>query len=327
MTKIISRVVILSVVGAFLHGCTSLPKSHCDSQVPETTPTANFDINWTYGIAFDRKTKLTWKICAEGQSFDGGYCTGSATEYTWDGAMQTFGDSGTGWRLPTATELNGIVEKRCEAPTINDAVFPSTSPTPFWSSTLNEADAGKARYVDFHYGDSYSASILSRHKVRLVRGEDAKVVEERQELLLELMTQSTTEELVEKEKDAEQRAIVSCRNKAHCDKLFSLTLSYIASETGKKMELVTDRLIRSPEPIEIGDIGMSATMTSSSANAASIRLTVTCKPFGSDTIIDNLKSETEAWEKLKAKMQKSKVACLSKKLSVYTDFRSFVADD
>jgi len=317
----------LSIFGVFLHGCTSIPKSHCDPQVPETTPTANFDINWAYGIAFDRKTKLTWKLCSEGQTFDGRYCTGGGAEYTWDHAMQTFGDSGTGWRLPTITELNGIVETQCEAPTINDAVFPSTPPAPFWSSTLNEADAGKAKYVDFHYGDSHSASILSKHRVRLVRGEDAKVVEERQELLLELMAQSTTDELIEKEKDAERRAIVTCRNKGHCDRLFSLTLSYIASETGKKMKLVTDRLIRSPEPIEVGDIGMSATMTPGSGNAANIRLTVACKPFGSDTIIDNLKSETEAWEKLKAKMKKSKVACLSKKLSVYTDFRAFVAED
>ncbi|MGC2166277.1 MAG: hypothetical protein WA632_09715, partial [Gallionella sp.] len=193
--------------------------------------------------------------------------------------------------------------------------------------TLNETNAGKAKYVDFLEGDTNAESILSKHMVRLVRGEDAKVVEERQELLLELMTQSTTDELIDQEKAAEQKAIVNCRNRAHCNRLFSLTLSYIASETGKKIEVVSDTIIQSPEPTDIGDIGMVAKLTPGSGNTANIRLSVTCKPFGSDTIVNNLKSETEAWEKLKRKMKKSKAACLAKKLSVYTDFRSFVDEN
>ncbi len=327
MIKFNSRVVIFPLFGALLCGCTSIAKNRCDGTSPETGSTTKFDINWTYGIAFDRTTKLTWKLCAEGQTHQDGYCTGNASGYTWDYAMQTFGDSGTGWRLPTVGELSGIVDTQCKSPAINTAVFPSTPSVPFWSATLSEANAGKAKYVDFFSGDSNSESILTKHMVRLVRGEDAKVVEERRELLLELMTQSTTDELLDQEKVAEQKAIVYCRNKSHCDRLFSLTLSYIASETGKKIERVTNTLIQSPEPTNIGDIGMIAQLTPGSGNAGHIRLSVTCKPVGMDTIINNLKSETEGWEKLKIKMKKSKTACLSKKLSVYTDFRSFVDEN
>jgi hypothetical protein len=295
--------------------------------LPETTPTANFDINWTYGIAFDRKTKLTWKLCAEGQVYKDGYCSGNGTQFAWDDAMRIFGDSGTGWRLPNIAELKGIVESRCESPTINESIFHNAPPAPFWSSTLNETDVGRAKYVDFFTGDSRSAGILTKHMVRLVRGEDAKVVEERQELLQELLTQTTTDALIAQVKIAAQRANVTCRNKAHCDKLFSLTLSYIVSETGKPIERTSKSLIKSADPVNVGDIGMTATLTPGPGNTGNISLSVSCKTFGSDVIIDNLKSEIEPWEKLKIKMKKSKAACLSKKLSVYTDFRSFVDEN
>jgi hypothetical protein len=325
--KYVPRAVELSLAVAMLCGCASMPKNGCDQTLPETTPTANFDINWTYGIAFDRKTKLTWKLCAEGQSYRDGYCSGNGTEIAWDDAMRTFGDSGTGWRLPNIGELKGIVESRCESPAINTSVFHNAPPAPFWSSTLNETDAGRARYVDFFSGDSRSAGILNKHMVRLVRGEDAKVIEERQELLQELLAQTTTDALIEQEKMAAQRANVTCRNKAHCDKLFSLTLSYIVSETGKPIERASKSLIKSADPSDVGDIGMTATLSPGEGNTGNISLSVSCKAFGSDVIIDNLKSEIEPWEKLKMKMKKSKAACLSKKLSVYTDFRSFVDEN
>jgi hypothetical protein len=304
-----------------------MPQDRCDGDIPETMPTENFDINWTYGIAFDKRTKLTWKLCAEGQTYDDGICTDNAVGYSWDEAVEKFGDRGTGWRLPTILELKQIVEKRCQAPSVNADVFPSMPPTPFWTSTLDESDPGRAMYVNFFYGNSNSASIASKHMVKLVRGEDMKVREERQELLRELMTQTTTDEIVDLEKEAELKATVVCTSKARCEKLYSLTSSYIAAETGKQTERVSETLIRSPDPAEIGDVGMVATMIPGNGNTATIRLSVSCKTFGTDTIIDNLKSETEAWEKLRTKMKKSKVACLSKKLAIYNDFRTFVTND
>ena len=141
---------------------------------------------------------------------------------------------------------------------------------------------------------------------------------------MELIEQNRIEELLKQEKDAEQDASVSCSNKARCDRLFSLTHTYISSGSSKKIKNATDNIIETYEPAEVGDIGMSAIKIPGTGDSAVVRLSVSCLVFGSDIIIENLKSESEASESLKSKMKKSKIACLSKKISIYRDFRAFV---
>jgi hypothetical protein len=316
----------ISIASIALAGCVSQPAYQCDPGVQETTPTSRFEENRTYGIAFDRKTKLTWKLCAEGQSYSNGHCTGNATGFTWDEAMKAFEYKGDSWRLPNADELKSLVEGQCQKPAINLIVFPNTPSSSFWSSSLDDTDQSKAWSVSFLQGSSNSGDKSARHNVRLVRGEDAKIVEERQEQVLELMEQSRIEELLKQEKAAESNATVSCSNKARCDRIFSLTQTYITSEASKKIKVATDTNIETYDPVEVGDVGMRAVRIPGKGNAEVVRLSVSCMTFGSDIIIENLKSETEAAEGLKSKMKKSKIACLSKKISIYRDFRSFVDD-
>jgi Protein of unknown function (DUF1566) len=323
-----STLTTISIVSIFvtLAGCVSPQVYQCDSSVQEATPVGRFEVNQTYGIAFDRKTKLTWKLCAEGQSHSNGHCTGNAAGYTWEEAMQAFEHKGDSWRLPNVDELKSIVEEQCQKPAINLLVFPNTPPTSFWSASLDDADPARAWYVSFFRGGSNSTDKAARHNIRLVRGEDPKIAEERQEHLLELMEQNRIEELLKQEKDAESAASVGCSNKARCDRIFSLTQTYISSEATAKIKVATDMRIETYEPAAVGDIAMSATRTAGKGGSAEVRLSVSCKIFGSDAIIENLNLETEAAESLKAKMKKSKISCLSKKISIYRDFRSFVDD-
>jgi len=326
VNRYIATTVSIASIGIALAGCASRPEHHCDPNVQETTPTGRFDINQTYGVAFDNHTKLTWKLCAEGQDFSHGHCTGDATQFTWDEAMRNFENQKDSWRLPNVDELQSIVEAQCKSPSLNIAVFPFTPLSSFWSASPLDKDPALAWYVSFIDGRSNSTGKAARKNVRLVRGEDPKVAEERQEMLSELIHQDRIEELLKQEKDAEQNARVICKSKARCDRLFSLTQTFIASEANAKIKVATDTIIETHDPVSVGDIGMSAIKIPGKNNSAEVRLTASCMIFGSDILIEKLNFETEAAESLRFKMKISKISCLSKKMSVYHDFRSFVDD-
>ena len=51
--------------------------------ITATTPTSDFVLDNVNGTAYHKKTGLTWKRCAEGQSWSSGACTGSESYYTW----------------------------------------------------------------------------------------------------------------------------------------------------------------------------------------------------------------------------------------------------
>ena len=276
------------------------------------------------GVTFDKETKLTWKTCAEGQRYWKGHCAGYATGITWDEAEQTFGSNGNNWRLPNIEELKGLVEEQCQFPAINMAIFPNTPSSSFWSASLDEKNPAKVWYVDFSYGNSNSTDKSAKHNIRLVRGEDAKVLEERQELISELMAQSRIEELSAKEKEAEGNAFMKCSNKTHCDRLFTLAKTYMTSVANQEIKVATDNIIETYEPVEVGNIGMVARKISGAGASAEVHLSVSCMIFGSDILMENLKSENEASEALRSKMIESKIACLSDKILAYKGFRSFI---
>ena len=306
------RIAIVSVlfVSNIFAGCASQQPYQCNSNIKETSPTSRFNVNRIEGIAYDKETKLTWKVCAEGQSYSFGHCADAATEMTWGEAVKTFGDMGDNWRLPNAEELKSIVEERCKSPAINMMVFRNAPSSSFWSASQNDKNPAKARYVSFFDGNAYYAGKSAEHNIRLVRGEDAKILEERQELMSELMTQSRIEELSKQEKEVGRNAFIKCRNKAHCDRLFTLIKTYITSVSNKDIKIATDKFIETYDPIEVGDIAMIANKIFGVGASAKVRLSVSCKIFGSDVLINNLKSKNEATEALRSKMIESKIACL-----------------
>ena len=87
-------------------------------------------------LAFDRKTKLTWQRCGFGQHYKDGRCSGALKLVTHTEAKQAALKTGKGWRVPSLDELASLIEKRCVAPMLNQAVFPG----------VREIAEGKAKY-------------------------------------------------------------------------------------------------------------------------------------------------------------------------------------
>ncbi|SJM94719.1 DUF1566 domain-containing protein [Crenothrix polyspora] len=142
------------------------------------------------GLVKDTKTGLMWMRCSLGQNWQGKSCTGAATSYSWEQAMNSFKNVDyagyTDWRVPTREELKTLVycssgkthavgEKTLNAcddnsvsPTIVTAAFPET-PAWFWSSSPYASSSSYAWYVFFGYGYDDWSYKYSDYQLRLVR--------------------------------------------------------------------------------------------------------------------------------------------------------------
>ncbi|MBA3014858.1 MAG: DUF1566 domain-containing protein, partial [Desulfobulbaceae bacterium] len=129
------------------------------------------------GTVTDTSTGLTWKHCAEGQTWSGTTCSGGQIKtYTWAQANAlsntvTFAGH-SDWRVPTISELESIIESYFPTtPAINEQVFPNKSNNIFWSSTTDSANANNGMYVNFVYGvTSPMDKALPIAAAHLVRG-------------------------------------------------------------------------------------------------------------------------------------------------------------
>lgn len=136
------------------------------------TPTSTFTDN-NDGTVYHQLTGLTWKRCAEGQTWSTSTCSGTATTYTFDTAqLLTANFAGkTDWRLPSTWELATIVDYDNHFPAVNSAVFPNTpTSTFFWSGIPFAGHAAYAWFVDFNGGSVGHAERDKSAFVRLVRG-------------------------------------------------------------------------------------------------------------------------------------------------------------
>lgn len=131
-----------------LGACTA---GNLNPNITESTPTADFTDNGD-GTVVHNKTGLIWMRCSLGQTWDSGACAGTGITYTWVNALYAASDvntltsgadndglqgySGrTDWRVPDGNELQSIAEYCGFTPAINQAVFPHTPSTFFWSSS------------------------------------------------------------------------------------------------------------------------------------------------------------------------------------------------
>jgi len=129
------------------------------------------------GTILDEKTNLTWMKCAHGMTWENSMCVGQSTRVDWQKAIfvaNHFNDyegfaGYKNWRLPTQKELESIVEKRCFQPAINQANFPHTVSTGFWTITENSTSKYHAMLVFFLHGESYLSNKQAEWFVRLVR--------------------------------------------------------------------------------------------------------------------------------------------------------------
>lgn len=143
-----------------------------NSAVISTTPTTDFVVHGN-GTVTHTPTGLMWKRCSEGQSWDGSTCTGMASFFTWQEALNHANTAPTfaghnDWRLPNRKELASLVERRCWSPSINTVLFPQTPPFRFWSSSPSaDGSAWDVRFLNGRVRDFLAKSNVSR--ARLVR--------------------------------------------------------------------------------------------------------------------------------------------------------------
>lgn len=149
--------------------------------ITATTPASQFKDNQD-GTVTDLKTKLIWKKCTEGSSWQSATndCipdTEIALMLNWPEALEratkvnsTGGfANATSWRLPNIKELSSIIENACYGPSINITVFPDTSSGIFWSSTPYVNKPEYAWSVRFNYGLSSMNYKYDYYFARLVR--------------------------------------------------------------------------------------------------------------------------------------------------------------
>jgi len=159
-----------SVMKAVLITCLGLMASLLTSGVAAQT---RYAVSADQQEVTDARTGLIWRRCAEGMTASGSTCSGGASTFSHEAALQhaatQASSSGLAWRLPNVKELASIADRSRVSPAIDNAAFPGAPSTPFWSSTPNVGNPFASMGVNFRDGvvDNYTRS--GSYQVRLVR--------------------------------------------------------------------------------------------------------------------------------------------------------------
>jgi len=112
------------------------------------------------GTVRDNQTMLTWQ-----QALD-------ASTVSWAGAAtycMSLALDGGGFRVPSVTELQTIVEEGRAGPSIDTTAFPATPAVRFWTSSPQRNVAGSAWLVSFDDGEVTPSPTSTLAPVRCVR--------------------------------------------------------------------------------------------------------------------------------------------------------------
>jgi Protein of unknown function (DUF1566) len=124
------------------------------------------------GTIRDNITLLTWQKCSFGMS--GSDCSaGAINSSNWTTALNqcaTLNLAGTGWRLPTVFELTQLVDYGESYTAIDQAAFPGTGASAYWTATQHANQTSWAWYVSFAQGNTYAHEKTQTFYVRCVRG-------------------------------------------------------------------------------------------------------------------------------------------------------------
>jgi hypothetical protein len=146
---------------------------NCLNNIPASNPDSIYTVHGD-GTVTNTRTGLMWKVCAEGQTWNAGACTGTEAIFTWDAALaQAEASTFVGhsdWRLPSLKELRNLVEECRFNPSINDTVFSGASSSHFWSGSPDASNSNYALVVYFYDGHAYGNGRYNDGSVRLVRG-------------------------------------------------------------------------------------------------------------------------------------------------------------
>ena len=147
------------------------------------------------GTVTDVKTGLQWMRCALGQTWRDGTCIGEGVRFEWEDALSAANKlnelsgyaSRCDWRLPTIDELKTLIfcssgkpktwndtggpcKGDYSSPVIDQAAFPTTAKSGFWSASPNAHNSYSAWNVYFSNGYVSYYNKSGQKYVRLVRG-------------------------------------------------------------------------------------------------------------------------------------------------------------
>jgi hypothetical protein len=128
----------------------------CVRSAPVTCRPSRYQLQ-ADGTVSDQATGLTWQ---------GKVDPGS---YSWGDALKYCASLGAGWRAPSLTEVQTIIDDGKEDPAVDATAFPDTPVDDFWTSSPHAGDPTAAWYVDFFYGASDSNAADRLFRVRCVR--------------------------------------------------------------------------------------------------------------------------------------------------------------
>lgn len=167
------------------------------------TPDSRYELK--DDVAYDNKTKLYWRRCAEGSKWTGTSCSGEPRSYLMREYLTEFKISGSDWRLPTIDELNSIKSGQrasaenigsspsgCIKPAINLNIFPDETSKEYTFYGTSSMTTGyelsvdpilngdlsyttKIRCLNMANGDvcsAYSNPAKDKFRIRLVRGKE-----------------------------------------------------------------------------------------------------------------------------------------------------------
>jgi hypothetical protein len=117
-----------------------------------------FETRQSEGVVRDLATGLTWEHTLD-----------TTRMFTWDESAARCAARGPGWRVPSLTELQTIIDDAREYPAIDESIFPGTPRVVFWTSTPHAESVGTAWYVDFFYGATDADVRTRAYQVRCVR--------------------------------------------------------------------------------------------------------------------------------------------------------------
>ena len=121
-------------------------------------------------VSSNRKQWLTsanYDTCSNDTSSPACYDTSGDTAATYCSDLSLGGH--TDWRLPTSTELEGILDYSKYHPAIDTTYFNNVSSNHYWSSTTYEVNKDNAWIVFFSYGYVYDNRKGNNYYVRCVR--------------------------------------------------------------------------------------------------------------------------------------------------------------
>lgn len=109
-------------------------------------------------VVTDNVTGLQWQDDSDAKD----------KELNWEDAKSYCSAKGDGWRLPTVSELEGIVDYGKYSPVIS-STFENVSSYDYWSSSTDKSNDNYAWIVYFYFGDVYNVNKDYSDSVRCVR--------------------------------------------------------------------------------------------------------------------------------------------------------------